>query len=217
MMSPAAKHRSSSRNSACSPVPLPWYGHIAQRTVCERDHALQVRTLKACPSLLAAVLRIERLVPRGVGHQNRRAVDQFDVAAAPRPPCGGTRAHLSRHRAGQFPHQRARQVFPGIAIGSGVRAARLHTSQQPIDDRLVHRVLARSVGAHDPPQEHRQGHGRGYLRSRYLDSRASSSPSRSGPVTRLKSSSNQPAGPLSELVYAHAVAVGRFSVYACCP
>ena len=80
------------------------------------------------------------------------------MPAAPPPSCRGARAHQRRDRASQFLYQLSRQAFTGIAIGSGVRAARLHAAQQPIDHRLVHRVLAGALSTQDLPQEHRQCH-----------------------------------------------------------
>ena len=125
------------------------HGGIEQRAMGQGDHSDDPHQRETHASGLPPVLGEARLIRLGVRHRYRRAIHQFHVPAAPQPPLGRVRAKQRPGLSSQCAHHFLRQALARNTIAARVGTTHHHPAQQAIDQRLIHRVLTRTVGTHD--------------------------------------------------------------------
>ncbi len=105
-------------------------------------------------------LRIGGLIGRRIRHGYGSAVHQAHRAVTPMPRALSRRRHPLSGGTRQGAHHWRGQACACPAIGPGMRAAWRQTARQPLHRRVVHRLLAGSIGVECLRQKHRQCLGR---------------------------------------------------------
>ena len=119
-----------------------------------------IRAGEARPGDLVVGQRVLSAVLGRVGHRDRRAVEEADAAAFPQPSRLRLRVQIPTHEPGHGGEEPLRQAFPGLAVGSGLRAAWLEPLRDTVRDQTSNRRAAGVIGTEHLVEEDPEGHQR---------------------------------------------------------
>ena len=134
-------------------------GNIAPGPAAQAQQGYHPRQGKPEPRLLAAGLRIGRLVVLGVSQCHRGPIDQEHTTASPEPPAGRAVGNDVAAPACQGGDYRQGQARTRLAVGARVRAARLQAGDRTLDHGRIDRLLTAPIRPHVLGDEQRQRFG----------------------------------------------------------
>ena len=107
--------------------------------------------------LLRRSLGISPLIGRRVGHGGRRAVDDFDIAAMPRPTRRRFHHEVTAGAARELGEDVFRQSFAGFGVGAGVGGTRPAVIGDAPGEEAGDGLAQRVIGINDLRQPYPQG------------------------------------------------------------